>query len=87
MSFRNSQGSKRKLRNGVIYLVFMSPFWAMNLNLSKMVPFLQYFADVSKKFKTAVAIYVYTSESSCFTLLENGIDFYAKTQSLEGTSI
>ena len=57
----------------------MSPFWAMNLNLSKMVPFLQYFADVSEKFKTVVAIYVYASESSCFTLLENGIDFYAKT--------
>ena len=35
-----------------------------------------------KKSKTVMAIYVYTSESSCFTLLKNGIVYYAMTYPL-----
>ena len=50
----------------------------MVLKLSKIVSFLQYVADVSKKSKAVIAIYVYASESSCFALLENGIGCYAK---------
>ena len=42
----------------------------MVLKLSKIVFFLQFFADVSKKFKAAVAIYVYASEISCFAYLK-----------------
>ena len=42
----------------------------MVLKLPKIVSLLQFFADVSNKFKTATAIYVYASESSRFTLLK-----------------
>ena len=53
-----------KKREGVICLVFMSPSWNMALNLSKIVSFFQFFADVSKKSKAIITIYVYASESS-----------------------
>ena len=44
----------------------------MVLKLSKVTSFLQIFADVSKKSKAVIAIYVYASESFRFALLENG---------------
>ena len=47
--------------------------------LSKVVTFLQFFADVGKKYKVVIAIYVYSSESSRFTLSENDIGYYAMT--------
>ena len=49
----------------------------MVLKLSKIVFFLQFFADISKKSKAVIAIYVYASESSRFALLENGVGYYA----------
>ena len=45
----------------------------MVLKLSKQVHFLQFFVDISKKFKSAEAIYVYVSETSHNTLSENGM--------------
>ena len=48
----------------------------MVLKLSKVVSFLHFFADVSKKSKADMATYVYASESSCFSLLENDISNY-----------
>ena len=51
----------------------------MVLNLSKIVSFLQFFADVSKKSEAVIAIYVYASETSRFSFLENVIGYYAKT--------
>ena len=51
----------------------------MVLQLSRIVSFLQIFADVSKKSKAVIVIYVYASESSCFTVLENAIGYYATT--------
>ena len=51
----------------------------MVLKLSKIVSFLQFFADVGKKFKAVTAIYVYVSESSCFALLENGVGYSVLT--------
>ena len=51
----------------------------MVLELSKIICFLQVFADVSKKSKAVIAIYVYASESSRFVLLENGVGYYAMT--------
>ena len=57
-------------KNGVICLVFMSSSCFMVLKFSKMLSFLQFFADVSKKSEAVIAIYVYASESSFFTLLE-----------------
>ena len=49
----------------------------MVLNLSKIVSFFQFFADISKKYKAVVAIYAYASESSRFTLFKNGVGCYA----------
>ena len=54
------------------------------LDYQKLHPF-AFFADISKKSKTVIAIYVYASESSCFTLLENSVGYYA--MSLEDISI
>ena len=51
----------------------------MVLKLSKTVSFLQFFADVSEKSKTIIAIYVYASKSSHFAFLENGVCYYAMT--------
>ena len=59
----------------------------MALKLPKIVWFLQFFADVGKKYKVVIAINVYASESSCFTLLENGIEYYAMNYSLEDIGI
>ena len=59
----------------------------MVLKLSKIVSFLHSFADVSNKAKTVIAVYVYAFESSHFTLLENGIGYYAMKYSLEDISI
>ena len=55
----------------------------MVFKLSKLVSFLQFFADISKKSKAIIAIYVYASESSRFALLENGVGCYAMIYSLE----
>ena len=50
----------------------------MVLKWSKIVSFLQFFDDISKKsVAVIVAIYVYASESSPFALLENGVGYYA----------
>ena len=56
-------------KNEAIYLVSMFPSWAMVLKLSE--KFFQFCADVSKKPKSIKAIYLYASESSHSTLLEN----------------
>ena len=48
----------------------------MALRLSKIVFFLQIFADVSKIPKAVTAIYVYACESSRFALFENDIGYY-----------
>ena len=60
-------------KNGVICLVSMFPSWVMVLKLSKKVHFLQFCADLSKKSKSVKAIYIYASESSHYTLSENGM--------------
>ena len=41
--------------------------------LSKEVYFLQFCADFSKEFNFVKAIYIYASESSYYTLSENGM--------------
>ena len=45
----------------------------MARKLSKKVHFLQFCADLSKKSKFVKEIYIYVSESSHYTLSENGI--------------
>ena len=63
-------------KNGVMNLVFISPSWFMVLKLSKILSFLQFFADISKTSKAVIAIFVYTSECSHFALSENGVGYY-----------
>ena len=63
----------------VICLVFMFSSWVMVLKLLRIVSILEFFADVSKKSKTVIAIYAYAFESSRFALLENGIGCYVMT--------
>ena len=60
-------------KNGVICLVSMFSSWVMVRKLFKEVHFLQFCANLSKKFKSIKAIYRYASESYLSTLLENGI--------------
>ena len=60
-------------KNEVICLVSIFFFWVMILKLSKKVHFLQFFADLSKKAKSVNAIYIYASESSHYTISENGM--------------
>ena len=57
----------------------MSSFWFMVPELSKIVLFLKFFADVSKKSKAFIASYAYTSDSFRFTYLKNSIGCYAMT--------
>ena len=59
----------------------------MVLKLSKIVSFFHFFADVSNKSMAVIAVYVYAFESSRFGLLENGIDYYAITSSLEDINV
>ena len=58
-----------------------------SLNCQKLCPFFTYFADVSNKSMAVIAVYVYAFESSRFGLLENGIDYYAITSSLEDINV
>ena len=58
---------------GVICLVSMFPSWVMVCKLSKKVHFLQFCADLSKKSKSVEAIYIYASESSHYSLVENAM--------------
>ena len=59
----------------------------MILKLSKIVSFSHFFADDSNKSKAVIAVYVYSFESSRFTLLENGIGYYVMAYSLEDISV
>ena len=74
-------------KNGVICLVSMFPSWVMVLKLSKKVHFLQFCADLSKKSKSVKAIYIYVTETSRYTLSENGIVYYAMTYCFGDISI
>ena len=59
----------------------------MVFKLSDIVSFLHFFADVSNRSKFNIAVYVYELDSYRFTLLENGIGYYAMTYSLEDISV
>ena len=62
-------------KNGVICLVSFLPSWVMVLRLSKIVHFLQIYADISKKSKCIKAIYLYSSERPYHVLSKNSM-FY-----------
>ena len=54
----------------------MSLFWIVVI---KLCPFCNFLLMPAKKFKAVIVIYIYTSESSRFALLENAIGFNAMT--------
>ena len=64
-------------KNGVIYLVSISPFRVMVLKLSKNVHFFQFWANLNKKSKYIKAIYIYASERAPCILSENVIVYNA----------
>ena len=55
----------------------LSELWP--LSYRKLCLFRNFLLMSAKKSKTVTEIYVYTSESSCFALLKNGIGYYAIT--------
>ena len=58
-------------KKSVICQVSMFPSWVTVFKLSKKVHFLQFCADLRKKPKFVKAIYIYGSESSHYSLLQN----------------
>ena len=48
---------------------------------------MQFIAGVRKKSKAVIAIYLYASEGSCFTLLENDVGYYTMVYILEDISV
>ena len=60
-------------KHRVICLVLMCPSWVMGLKLLNKVYILQFWADLNKKPNSVKLIYIYTSESSHYTLSEKGM--------------
>ena len=58
---------------GVICLSFKFRSCVMDIKLSKKVYFVQFTAELSKKPESVKAIYINVSESSHYTLSENGM--------------
>ena len=73
--FLTVRGRKEDKKNGLMNLVFLLPSWFMVHKLSKIVSFVQFFADISKTSKAVIAIFVYASECSRFAFLENGVGY------------
>ena len=64
-------------KNGVICIVTMFPSRVMVRKLSKKV--LKFCADFSKKSRSVKPIYIYASESSHYTLSENGMVYRSRS--------
>ena len=76
------QSWKSRRTKWVACLVAIFSSWLMVRKLSKKVCFLQFCADLSKKSKSAKAIFIYTSESSHHTLAENGMVYRSPSHQL-----
>ena len=68
-----TERKKYMKKNAFICLVSVFPSRVMVYKLSKKEQFLQFCADLSKKSKPVKAIHIYASESSHYTLSENGL--------------
>ena len=75
-TFRARKADK-KMELLVLFSYFVHELWSLNC---QKLSFFQIFADVSKKFKVTIAIYVYTSESSRFALLKMALLLYYKLE-------
>ena len=58
---------------------FQVPFLRYDPWIVSKSAFLQFFADLSQKFKSIKAIYIYASDRSCYAFSENGIVYCAMT--------
>ena len=67
------RAEKEDEKSRVICLASMFPSRVVVLKLFKKEHFLQFCADLNKKLKSVKAVYIYASESSHYTLLENGM--------------
>ena len=70
-NFKKLRVEKVDEKDGVICLVSMFPSWVMVLQWTKKVHLLQFCADLTMKPKSVKAIYIYVSESSHYTFLDN----------------
>ena len=66
-------------KSGVICLVSIFPSCVMVFTLSKKVNLFQFCADLSKKPKSVKASYIYASESSHSTFLENNMVYRGRS--------
>ena len=66
----------KKLESFVQFLCFLPELWSINCP-KKCI--LQFCGDFSKKFRFVKAIYIYASESSYYTLSENGMVYISDT--------
>ena len=66
-------------KSGVICLVSIFPSCVMVFKLSKKVNLFQFCADLSKKPKSVKASYIYASESSHSTFLENNMVYRGRS--------
>ena len=66
---------------------FNVSFLSYGPQIVKNCALLQFLADVSKKSRAAIAFNVYTSKSSRFAFLENGISYYAMNYILQDISV
>ena len=73
----NVRAEKTDEKKGVICLVSMFPSWFMVLKLAWKVNLLQFNADLSNKFKSVKAVYIYASERSRYALSENDFVHYS----------
>ena len=81
MNVTDSLNGKSRWINGsfVYFPWFLSELWS--LNGPKKNKFLQFSADLSKKPKSVKVIYIYPSESSHYTLLENDVVYRSLSHS------
>ena len=65
----------------------LSSFHVPLLNKSKKVQFLQFCAELSKKFRSIKTISIYASGISCYAFSENGIAYCSMTYCFGYTGI
>ena len=74
-TFQTVIAKKVDIKNGVICLVSVFPFWVMVFKLSKKVHFWQICAELCKKPKSVEAIYIYIDLKVLITLFQKMIWF------------
>ena len=81
LSSQTVRAQKVDEKKGVICLVSSFPSWVVVLKLPRIVHFLQICADLSKKFESFKAIYLFPSERPHHALWENSM-FYRRLSNI-----